>query len=534
MFAWYRDAAVCYAFLADVPTLPSASLRSEGSAFRSSVWFTRGWTLQELIAPHRLVFLSRDWEPFGTKSSLAGLVEEITRIPASVLTSDGRGPHRSLDECSVAQRMSWAANRQTTKVEDLAYSLLGIFDIQMSTLYGEGDRAFRRLQEEILRRVPDQTIFAWGPIYPEAFPTRAESSGPANTLEEAETTSRNLPSSEPRQRYMFTTSGSFPILAHSPRDFVGAGKVIPVPHSTFVDLLTRYWPISPQEYISTPHGIRSDLPLLPLANCLSPDEALFEVKDAQRVRWYLAVMACEQSDFPGQLLCRICHIAAPERPVNVLHRGSLRLPGRVGEFGSDTHFGLVRLAPYNESWLVKLRVHTVFLDHPSRSLPTSIMQCIRDARTDETIAFTLPTWCRDALDVEGYTASLEGLSQAGGGLQRLVLSPRPPNNTNSESDLYRWSITADFSYEWMPGADGLRIHAAVHVSGNELSYTRNLEWLHMNSSWSFPAWHCRLMSGKLELAAEKHDTVTLELGVQLASASCYHIHADIISELPVE
>ncbi|KAI1785150.1 HET-domain-containing protein [Ganoderma leucocontextum] len=533
MFAWYRDAAVCYTFLADVPTVPSASLRSEGSAFRSSEWFTRGWTLQELIAPCRLVFLSQTWEPLGTKASLALLVEEITGIPVSVLTGRGRGPHKSLDECSVAQRMSWAAKRQTTKVEDQAYSLLGIFDIQMSTLYGEGERAFRRLQEEILRRIPDQSIFAWGPIYPESFPSPADSPDPANELKDAMMASAALPN-ESRRCYIFTTSGTFPILAHSPRDFVGAGKVVPVPHSTFFDLLTRYWPISPQEYTSTPHGIRTDFPLLPLASCLTPEEAFFEVKDAQRARWYLAVLACEQSDFPGQLLCRICHVAAPERPVNVLHRGFLCLPGRVGEFGFDAHFGIVRLAPYNEPWLVKLRVHTVFLDHPSRSLPTSIRQRIQDARSDEAITFMLPTWCRDALDVQGYAASLEGApSDVGGGLHRLVLSPQP--RTNSDSDLYRWSITADFSYQWTQDADGLRIHAAVHIAGQDsLGYTKHLEWLHVNPSWPSLGWHCRLMSERLELVSEKHETLTLELGVQLASASCYHIHADIISELPAE
>ncbi|PIL25402.1 hypothetical protein GSI_13292 [Ganoderma sinense ZZ0214-1] len=585
MFAWYRDAAVCYAFLSDVPTLPAPSLRSEGSPFRSSVWFTRGWTLQELIAPARLVFFSQTWELLGTKASLAGLVEEITSIPVSVLTGCARGPHRSLDECSVAQRMSWAANRQATKVEDQAYSLLGIFDIQMPTLYGEGERAFRRLQEEILRRIPDQTIFAWGPVYPDAFPKLATSSGPDNKVTEAKTTPKDLdlPSSEPRIRYMFTTSGSSPILAQSPRDFTGAGKVVSVPYTHFVDLLTRYWPISPQEYTSTPHGIRTSLPLLPLATCLPPAEASFEVKDAQRVRWYLAVLACEQSGFPGHLLACVCHVAAPEQPVNVLHRGALRLPGQLGSYARD--FGIVRLASLNEPWLVQLRVHTVFLDHPSRALPTSFMQRIQDARSasadsechePETVAFALPTWCQDALSAQGYAASLEGPSEggegesAGGGSYRLVLTRAPAlqppstttatNTTNPESELEsdrgRWSIAADFSYEWMEGLglDGLCILAAVrvhYISGTGTGkgegvwdrHTKHLEWTHVNSLWPSPGWHCRLMSERLELVVghldpnrddSDPDTVTLELGVQLASAFCYHIYADIISEPPAE
>ena len=532
MFAWYRDAAVCYVFLADVPTTPSASLRSEGSAFRLSEWFTRGWTLQELIAPSRLVFLSASWELLGTKSSLADLVEQITGIPASVLTSGARGPPRSLDECSVAQRMSWAAKRYTTKVEDQAYSLLGIFDIQMPTLYGEGDRAFRRLQEEILRRIPDQSIFAWGSIYPEPFPALTDSPTPPAAIEGASVPSGDPHNSKPRPFYKFMTSCASPVLAHSPRDFIGAGKVVPVPHSTFVDLLTKYWPISPQEYTSTPHGIRTDLPLLPLASCLSSDEAFFETKDPEygRIRWYLAVLACELSDFPGQLLCRICHIAAPERPVNVLHRGSVGLSRRIGESGPDGHFGIVRLAPY-EPWLVQLRVHTVFLEHPSRSSATPVMARLRDVGIREAITFILPTWCRNALDVQGYAASLEG-----GGSYRLTLSPRPP--INSDSDLLRrQSIVADFSSEWTPGGDGLmlRIHVAVRIFGHSRQpRTKHLEWRHRNDSRPFPAWHCGLMRDRLELASERCDKLMLELGVQLVSASCYHIHADVVSKPAAE
>ncbi|EJF57896.1 HET-domain-containing protein, partial [Dichomitus squalens LYAD-421 SS1] len=153
MYMWYGDSAICYAYLADVP--PGESSQSEGSFFRKSRWFTRGWTLQELIAPGRLVFLSADWEIIGSKGDFIDVLEQMTGIDREALLLD-----TGLDEFSVAQRFSWASKRETERVEDQAYSLMGIFDINMPTLYGEGDRALRRLQEEILRRTPDQSLFA--------------------------------------------------------------------------------------------------------------------------------------------------------------------------------------------------------------------------------------------------------------------------------------------------------------------------------------------------------------------------------------
>ncbi|EJF61857.1 HET-domain-containing protein, partial [Dichomitus squalens LYAD-421 SS1] len=154
MYAWYRDSKLCYAFLADVSAC--GTTEDWKTQFSQSRWFRRGWTLQELIAPSEVVFLSQEWEPLGTKHDLAEAVEEITGIDQDVLKHE-----LPLDCVSVAKRMSWASGRETTRVEDEAYSLLGIFDINMTMLYGEGRRAFRRLQEEILLRIPDQTLFAW-------------------------------------------------------------------------------------------------------------------------------------------------------------------------------------------------------------------------------------------------------------------------------------------------------------------------------------------------------------------------------------
>ena len=153
MYRWYQAAEVCYAYLSDVPPQQDAS----GSAFANSRWFTRGWTLQELVAPASLIFFGSNWQEVGTKSSLQGVISKITGIhPEALLCADDR-----LQNFSIAQRMSWASLRQTTRIEDLAYCLMGIFSVNMPMLYGEGERSFIRLQEEIMKSSDDPTIFAW-------------------------------------------------------------------------------------------------------------------------------------------------------------------------------------------------------------------------------------------------------------------------------------------------------------------------------------------------------------------------------------
>ena len=158
MYHWYEQAEVCYAYLADVLSdISDGSASRRGSQLPSECrWFTRGWTLQELIAPSVVIFFNREWQQIGTKSSLQKDIFEITGIPVGILSGAD-----DLDTASIAQRMSWAANRETFKLEDHAYSLMGIFGINMPLLYGEGTRAFVRLQEEIMKVSDDHSIFAW-------------------------------------------------------------------------------------------------------------------------------------------------------------------------------------------------------------------------------------------------------------------------------------------------------------------------------------------------------------------------------------
>jgi len=158
MFRWYRDAAKCYVYLSDVsiPTFDKNDKVSPflwDSAFRKSRWFTRGWTLQELIAPASVEFFSMQGDRLGDKNSLEQQVHEITGIAFQALQ---RSP---LSEFSIIERMSWAQNRRTKREEDRAYSLLGIFDIHMPLIYGEGEKkAFNRVNEEINKSSKNKSL----------------------------------------------------------------------------------------------------------------------------------------------------------------------------------------------------------------------------------------------------------------------------------------------------------------------------------------------------------------------------------------
>ena len=222
MYAWYADADICFAYLFDVdddedPTSPN-------SAFRRSEWFERGWTLQELIAPSREIFISKTWHTLGSKHMFADVVQDITGVDRNILTH-----RRSLDSVCIAQRMSWASRRQTSRVEDRAYSLLGIFGINIPAIYGEGERAFIRLQEEILRRIPDQTIFAWGPMHADIMS--------AQEVMEQDNLGPEQRSNDPRNTAFDTQARLQELLAPSPAEFVHAAGFRPIP---IMELAARF------------------------------------------------------------------------------------------------------------------------------------------------------------------------------------------------------------------------------------------------------------------------------------------------------
>ncbi|RYO67541.1 hypothetical protein AA0113_g4585 [Alternaria arborescens] len=217
MFAWYKNCGRCYGFLTDVEfegAFTEITVTEQFNILSTSKWFTRAWTLQELLAPRDSVwsrasgmyFYSRDWRLLGNKTTLTEVISIITRVPFRYLLGDALGT------ASISMRMSWAAGRQATRGEDIAYSLLGIFDVSMPLLYGEGKtKAFWRLQEEIMKLSEDETLFAW------------------------------------RKTHPFSDSHVF---ANEPNDFIEAGRLMPF-ESEF----------SPPPYTMTHRGLRISLPL---------------------------------------------------------------------------------------------------------------------------------------------------------------------------------------------------------------------------------------------------------------------------------
>ncbi|KAL1942859.1 hypothetical protein VTO73DRAFT_5099 [Trametes versicolor] len=278
MYDWYRYASVCYVFLHDVPT-PAygepGAVTQLGSAFRESQWHQRGWTLQELLAPSVVVFLSANWNIIGTKHTLATLLEEITKVDREVLT--GRRP---LDQVSVACRMSWASPRKTSREEDEAYSLLGIFGVNMRTNYGEGGHAFIRLQQEILKQIPDQTIFAWGHVLSQRkFSFNCDALIADRTTRGPQTASKE------------TASLDQYLLAPSPKLFKGSSNLVALPWDEFMQLFGAP-PSHRPTYTITPYGVRAHLPLLSV-----------NIDNAQtKVPTRVVLLACKDSRHNGLMV----------------------------------------------------------------------------------------------------------------------------------------------------------------------------------------------------------------------------------------
>ncbi|KAF2994595.1 hypothetical protein E8E13_001964 [Curvularia kusanoi] len=204
MFQWYQRAQVCYVYLLDVDS------NNAGDIFTSR-WWSRAWTLQELVAPANVQFFDEDWRNVGSRSALADEIALEKHIDSSIL----RDP-TVLSSSSVAQRMCWAAQREATREEDLAYALLGIFNINMTMQYGEGgEAAFVRLQKEIMRTTKDMSIFAWGF---KALPLESVLSG------NREPDSSSLESDQNPDGV-----SKYGLLASRPSDFAGTHDIISLP-----------------------------------------------------------------------------------------------------------------------------------------------------------------------------------------------------------------------------------------------------------------------------------------------------------------
>jgi hypothetical protein len=202
--------------------------------FKLSKWFTRGWTLQELLAPITVIFYSAEWAALGSREFLSQTITEVTGIEDEFL----RG--RDLRHASVAKRMSWAAFRETARIEDIAYCLLGIFDVNMPLLYGEGKKAFIRLQQEIMKGTHDFSLFSWGVL---GFASTRQPTNPDESASHLVSWTKD-------------TSPLKGLLADSPRLFAHSGSF--VMHKPFIE--SEVWIQKPP--ILTNGGIQIQLPCL--------------------------------------------------------------------------------------------------------------------------------------------------------------------------------------------------------------------------------------------------------------------------------
>ncbi|KAG1735705.1 uncharacterized protein EDB91DRAFT_550753 [Suillus paluster] len=158
MFSWYRLSSGTIVYLSDV---------TDEESFRHSVWFTRGWTLQELIAPRLVWFYKKDWTPYiDSKQNhkedpqVVKIISQTTSIDRNVLNHFVPGL-RDVGPDEVKKRMGWLASRRTAKIEDMAYCMMGIFGVHMPVMYGEKKHAFVRLQKEIMNLTEDLSLFDW-------------------------------------------------------------------------------------------------------------------------------------------------------------------------------------------------------------------------------------------------------------------------------------------------------------------------------------------------------------------------------------
>ncbi|KAH9895222.1 heterokaryon incompatibility protein-domain-containing protein [Cubamyces lactineus] len=317
MYDWYRYADVCYAYLADVGLPNNPDPLSE--QFRKSAWFMRGWTLQELIAPNFVVFLSADWQVIGTKHTLAAVIEAVTHIDTPILVHQ-----QSLDTVSVAKRMSWASRRKTTKVEDEAYCLMGIFGVHMPAIYGEGSYAFFRLQEEICKNIPDQSIFAWGGVLNRYAPFHFSAvPGPSGRRLPVRRNTAAAEAVGTRRRYIFAPSpesfkDSFDYRAISPGEL--AKRLMKTEAS---------YPI----FTTTPYGLHARLPLVS-ASSGSVDMPLF-----------LAFLSCVDGD--DRLIALLLRGLSPNDEVS-------RAEYVVGDVGSVEHAEVIQMVDLRSQSVVTL------------------------------------------------------------------------------------------------------------------------------------------------------------------------------------
>lgn len=420
MYSWYEIAVICYAYLSDVPA--SSRGHSFKRSFHYSRWHTRGWTLQELLAPDVVIFLAADWTYLGTKASLAMHLEYRLDIPPLVLIK-----MVSVQDLCVAEVMSWAGGRETTREEDQAYCLMGLFGVHMPTLYGEGTRAFVRLQEAIRERRPgDASVFAWN--YRPEIPGR---------LMDLEDYTRNPNVTEVSWRYRDRTGRrerrKVDFRSHfalHPANFVVGRGMSGLSPEEYADYLGSPQLVDSGWSLPSLHGAPSPVPYIPLKDLLPlGDEADTSTRPLSSL--YLVPLPCtwreRSAKEPGSLVAIVCSdfrrstelpTASNEPPMHPTHRGpAIVLEPIALHHKNWTKHGLLssRLVLLTREDLARCRssIHPdgVFLCDPHRKASHRFTRLLppRDATrlptgdAAQAVSVQLAGWTRALLQARGYT-----------------------------------------------------------------------------------------------------------------------------------
>ena len=495
MYMWYAGATVCYAYLADVPA--EEDPHAEGSWFRDSQWFTRGWTLQELIAPRDLVFLSQDWVVIGSKHALVPLVESVTGIDGMALLH-----LESLDIFSISQRLSWASKRETTRVEDKAYSLLGLFDIHIPIVYGEGKRAFQHLQEQIMQRIQDQSLFAWGGV--KFLPPSQNLEGPGRSAIPMECTpisGRWLTTGADDSTSLFATDVS---IFRTPNRSIQA-----------VTASSAYL----QEYRTTPHGICTQFQMIPLSKWFPSNSA------THYSGCYLAILACGHQDYPGHLLGRVCFVSDSSNfaaGIELLYPGVINGIGAVRRAGerpgstNSSESALLLLSPQSiELCRQHIEVKTVYISHPDhRDLGAGSLALTPTLPDEEIKLLLLKTTCNGRMKRE-FAATLTGPGQGHPATHWLTL-------TKGER-----TITLEFQHEVWNGGINFTIECQDDLRTGP---NKDIHKTHTSTMrWNWAANHLRnFLRVEVDTGAER---LTIKIGLKSAGMGFYALYIDILPEV---
>ncbi|RDX52459.1 hypothetical protein OH76DRAFT_1470383 [Lentinus brumalis] len=539
-YLWLDSCCIDKTSSAELSEAINCMYSASHSQFRQSRWFKRGWTLQELIAPRDVIFLSSGWQVLGTKIGLDTVVEEETGINRAVL-----GHQELLHEVSVARRMSWAAARECTRVEDEAYSLMGIFDINMHTLYGEGRRAFVRLQKEILKRIPDQSLFAWGipcltalslpPVLPPRYPE-------SDNVDVSDTPLVLNPDAllaawpghvvNPSVEFI-SKPDAISLFAASPRDFRSSHPIRNIPHIALVERLGLS-ELAVPTYTSSSYGIHTSFCLLSASECLP--RSTYDPWATPGQDWHFAILACEPAALQRHLIALVCSLERDPQTGSVLMKG-----GEMGSYFTSTNpkrykiARVVALSPEQlHRWRERLRRKDVYMlpeqqPHLLSSASPARLTYLLGQPHPTRVPISLAGWTARVLRTMGFAVQYKPVPELQTATHQLILFKG------------RDCVVIEHENEQVLGTDGVHgqdpfvlatrvilkgYHRADNVRQSSPHAPESLQLYRLDISYI-----CHLMPGKLWEVWEFHTLdgrqITIRVSLKATSLSQWYLDVEV-------